>query len=348
MTEVLSYSNVRRVGKFGLLGGCLVAIMAGCSSKLQTTVISVTEPPAKSQVVKLEPVTSRAEAVVQPPVQAEKFTGIPAMEIPVEEPARSVIRPSAPADIFATPRTTAVEPAVSATLEAPLVAEPVVPPSQADIFATPQTTVVEPAVPAALEAPLVAESVVPPSPIATTPSQISPQESSQGFGVPPISFEPETPARPTIRGDAAPPEQLIARVEPEASKPVQQVAALPEMIEKKTEDLVKSLGDIYFDYDRFSIRKDAISVLLENAQTLASGLSNNKIVIEGHCDQRGTESYNMVLGERRANAVREYLVDLGVPSENLQVVSYGKEKPFCTDQNEVCWQENRRGHFVVQ
>lgn len=324
MTEVLSYSNVMRVGKFGLLGGCLVAIMAGCSSKLQTTVISVTEPPAQSQVVKLEPVTSQAEAVVQPsvqaeadaqpPVQAEKFTGIPAMEIPVEEPARPVSRPSAPADIFATPR----------------------------------TTVVEPAVPAALEAPLVTESVVPPSPIATTSSQISPQESSQGFGIPPISVEPELPVRPTIRGDAAQPEQLIARVEPEADKPVQQATALPEAIETKTEDLLKSLGDIYFDYDRFSIRNDAISVLQENAQTLASGLSNNKIVIEGHCDQRGTESYNMVLGERRANAVREYLVDLGIPSEKLQVVSYGKAKPFCTDQNEECWQENRRGHFVVQ
>ncbi len=301
MTEVLSFSNVRRVGKFGLLGGCLFAIMAGCSSKLQTTVISVTEPPAKSQVVKVEPVTPQAEGVVQPPVQPEKFIGIPTMEIQVEEPARPVIRPSAPADIFATPRTTVVEPAVPAALEAPLVAEPVVP-----------------------------------------------QESSQVFGIPPISVEPELPARPIIGEEAPLSEQLIARVEPEADKPVQQATALPEVIEKTTEDLLKSLGDIYFDYDRFSIRNDAISVLQENAQALASGLSNNKIVIEGHCDQRGTESYNMVLGERRANAVREFLVDLGVPSEKLQVVSYGKEKPFCTDENEECWQENRRGHFVVQ
>jgi peptidoglycan-associated lipoprotein len=315
MIEVLFFSNVRRVGKIGLLGGCLIAIMAGCSSKLQTTVISVTEPPTKPQVVKLEPVTPHAEAVVQPPVQAEKFIGIPPVDIPVEEPARPVIRPSAPADIFATPRTTVVEPAVSAPLEAPLVAEPVVPPSPI---------------------------------IATAPGQVSPQESSQVFGIPPISFEPEMPARPIIRGDAAPPEQMIARVEPEADKSVQQAPALPEAIEKKTEGLLKSLGDIYFDYDRFSIRNDAISVLQENAQALASALSNNKIVIEGHCDQRGTESYNMVLGERRANAVREFLVDLGVPSEKLQVVSYGKEKPFCTDQNEQCWQENRRGHFVVQ
>jgi peptidoglycan-associated lipoprotein len=314
MIEVLSFSNVRRVGKFGLLGGCLIAIMAGCSSKLQTTVISVTEPPAQPQVAKIEPVTPPVEAVVQPPVQAETFIGISPMDIPVEEPARPVIRPSAPADIFATPRTTVVEPAASAPLEAPLVAEPVILPSP----------------------------IIP-----TSPGQVSPQE-SQVVGIPPIALEPEMPARPVIREDAASPEQMIARVEPEADKSAQQTPALPEVIEKKTEALLKSLGDIYFDYDRFSIRADAISVLQENAQALASGLANNKIVIEGHCDQRGTESYNMVLGERRANAVREYLVDLGVPSENLQVVSYGKEKPFCTDQNEECWQENRRGHFVVQ
>jgi peptidoglycan-associated lipoprotein len=314
MIEVLSFSNVRRVGNFGLLGGCLIAIVAGCSSKLQTTVISVTEPPATPQVVKVEPVTPPVEADVLPPVQAETFSGIPAMDIPVEEPVRPVIRPSAPADIFATPRTTVAEPTASSPLEAPLVADPVIPPSP----------------------------IIP-----TTPGQASPQE-SQAVGIPPIALEPEMPARPVIREDAAPPEQMIARVEPEVDTSTHQDSGVPEVMEKKTEALLKSLGDIYFDYDRFSIREDAIAVLQENAQTLASGLANNKIVIEGHCDQRGTESYNMVLGERRANAVREYLVDLGVPSENLQVVSYGKEKPFCTDQNEECWQENRRGHFVVQ
>ncbi|MCA9498275.1 MAG: OmpA family protein [Nitrospirales bacterium] len=316
MIEVLSFEKyVKRVGKLGLVGGCLIAIMTGCSSKLQTTVISVTEPPAKPQVVTLEPVAPHADAVVQPPVQSEKFIGIPPMDIPVEEPARPVIHSSAPADIFATPRTTVVESGVSESLEAPLVAEPVVPPSPI---------------------------------VATKPGQDSSQESSEAFGVPPISFEPEMPARPIIRGDGGSSEQMIARVEPEVDKSVQHAPVLPEAIENKTESLLKSLGDIYFDYDRFSIRNDAISVLKENAQTLASGLSNNKIIIEGHCDQRGTESYNMVLGERRANAVREFLVDLGVPSEKLQVVSYGKEKPFCTDQNEKCWQENRRGHFVVQ
>ncbi|MDH3503174.1 MAG: OmpA family protein [Nitrospirota bacterium] len=308
MTKVLSFSKVMRVGKLGLVGGCLIAIVAGCSSRLQTTIMSGTEPPAKPQVAKLESVTPPAEAAVQTPVQAEKIIGIPPTDIPVEEPARPVIRHSAPADIFATPRTGVVEQAVPVPLEAPLVAEPVVPPSP--IIASP------------------------------TPSQISPQESPKVFGIPPISFEPEMPAFPTIREEAAPPEEpvQIAKVVP----------AAPEAVESKPEDLLKALGDVYFDYDRFTIRTDAIPVLQENAHALVAALSDKNIVIEGHCDERGTESYNMVLGKRRGNAVKEFLVDLGVPGDKLQVMSYGKEKPFCTDQNEECWQENRRGHFIVQ
>jgi len=307
MTEVLSLSNVMRIGKVALVSGCLLGILMGCSSKLQTTVMSGTEPSPKPQMAKLEPVASPAEAAVQAPVQAETIIGIPPIDIPVEEPARPVIRPSAPANIFATPRTGIVEPAVTEPFEAPLVAEPVAPP---------------------------------PPVIAATPSQIAPQESPKILGIPPISIEPEKPALPTIREEAAPPEEpvQIAKVAP---------AAL-EVAESRTEDILKALGDVYFDYDRFSIRKDAIPVLQENAQALVAALSDKNIVIEGHCDERGTESYNMVLGERRANAVKEYLVDLGVPGDKLEVMSYGKEKPFCTDQNEQCWQENRRGHFVLR
>jgi len=307
MTELRFFSNVVRVGKLGLLGGCLIAIAAGCSSRLQTTIMSATEPPAKPQVAKLEPVPPAAEMAVQIPAQAEKNIGIPPIDIPVEEPVRPVIRPAAPADIFATPRTGVVEPAVSAPFEAPLEVEPVAPP---------------------------------PPIIATTPSQYSPQESPTVLGIPPILFEPEMPVLPTIREEAVPPEEPVqmAKVVP----------AAPETVESRTEVILKALGDVYFDYDRFTIRNDAISVLQENAQTLVSGLSNSKIVIEGHCDERGTESYNMVLGKRRANAVKEFLVDLGISGDKLEVMSYGKEKPFCTDQNEQCWQENRRGHFVLR
>lgn len=354
MMEVLSLVNVRKVGKMGLVSGCLIVTIVGCSSRLQTTIMSGVEPPPEPQVAKLESVPPPTEVAVPAPVQPEKMVGIPPIDIPVEEPARPVIRPSAPAEIFATPRTGVVEPAVSAPLEAPLVPEPVAPPSP--IMASP-------------------------------PSEPSPQESPIVQGIPPISYEPEMPALPTIREqeEVAPPEELIARVEPEPvpdivsppispmeekpispmeDKPIEpvveeapkpqepvQVAKVvpvtPETIEKK-EDFLMALGDVYFDYDRFSIRNDAIPVLKENAQALVEGLSGKDIVIEGHCDERGTESYNMVLGERRASAVKEFLVDLGVPGDKLQVVSYGKERPVCTDQNEQCWQENRRGHFVLQ
>jgi peptidoglycan-associated lipoprotein len=72
-----------------------------------------------------------------------------------------------------------------------------------------------------------------------------------------------------------------------------------------------------------------------------------RINIEGHCDARGTAEYNLALGERRANAVKAYLVELGVPAERITVVSKGKESPFCTESNESCWQQNRRGHFII-
>ncbi|MCA9422477.1 MAG: OmpA family protein, partial [Nitrospira sp.] len=312
MTEVLSFSNAMRARKFCLLGGCLILLVAGCSSKLQTTITSGTLSSSKPQVAASEPVELATEVVVpDEPIKEISQTAIPSKEmsrldIPVEEPVRPVIRDSAPTEIFATPRTGVVDQGFSAPLGTPKMEESVAPS---------------------------------PSAIASTSSHMPPQESPSVLGIPPISFEPETPVRPTIRGDATPPEEMIARVEPEPVKPVPQapkpeepvqmakvVPSSPETVEERAEDLFKTLGDVYFDYDRFSIRNDAVSVLRENAQTLVAGLSDNKIVIEGHCDQRGTESYNMVLGERRANAVKEYLVYLGVPDEKLQVVSYGKEK----------------------
>ena len=75
--------------------------------------------------------------------------------------------------------------------------------------------------------------------------------------------------------------------------------------------------------------------------------SNTRITIEGHCDERGTAEYNLSLGERRANAVKAYLVELGVPGDRIVTVSKGKESPFCTESNEACWQQNRRGHFLI-
>ncbi len=113
------------------------------------------------------------------------------------------------------------------------------------------------------------------------------------------------------------------------------------------------LGDVqdaYFDYDKTDIRSDARDALSKNAAALKSILTdfpNASIVIEGHCDERGSAEYNLGLGDRRASAAKEFLQGLGVPADRLKTISYGKERPQCTEQNETCWQKNRRVHFVA-
>ena len=112
------------------------------------------------------------------------------------------------------------------------------------------------------------------------------------------------------------------------------------------EDLfTREVRDAYFDLDKADIRPDARAALEKTAAFL-KGYPNAHVTIEGHCDERGSTEYNLALGDRRANAVKQYLVNLGIPAANLNTVSYGKEKPFCMESNESCWQQNRRGHFV--
>jgi peptidoglycan-associated lipoprotein len=115
----------------------------------------------------------------------------------------------------------------------------------------------------------------------------------------------------------------------------------PSMEERWT----KEVRDAYFDYDKADIRPDARDALSSTAGFLKD-YPSVKVTIEGHCDERGSTEYNLGLGDRRASAVRQYLVSLGVAADRLTTVSFGKEKPFCTEHNETCWQQNRRGHFV--
>jgi peptidoglycan-associated lipoprotein len=108
----------------------------------------------------------------------------------------------------------------------------------------------------------------------------------------------------------------------------------------------RPLADVYFELDASTIKEDAKASLSTNA-TWLKRYTSTRINIEGHCDERGTAEYNLGLGERRANAVKTYLVELGVPADRVVIVSKGKESPFCTESNESCWQQNRRGHFVI-
>ena len=103
--------------------------------------------------------------------------------------------------------------------------------------------------------------------------------------------------------------------------------------------------DVYFDLDQSTIRDDARAILSKNADYMKRWTST-RINIEGHCDERGTAEYNLGLGERRANAVKQYLVSLGIAADRINVISKGKEAPVCTESAESCWQQNRRGHPV--
>jgi peptidoglycan-associated lipoprotein len=108
---------------------------------------------------------------------------------------------------------------------------------------------------------------------------------------------------------------------------------------------LKEVRDAYFDYDKADIRPDARAALSKTADFLKN-YPRFKVVIEGHCDERGSTEYNLGLGDRRASAVKQYIVSLGVSADRINTVSFGKEKPFCMEHNEACWQQNRRGHFV--
>jgi peptidoglycan-associated lipoprotein len=108
---------------------------------------------------------------------------------------------------------------------------------------------------------------------------------------------------------------------------------------------LKEVRDAYFDYDSADIRPDARTALQKTADFLKAH-PQFRVTIEGHCDERGSTEYNLALGVRRANAVKAYLVSLGVPGDKLNTVSFGKEKPFCMQATEECYAQNRRGHFV--
>jgi len=103
--------------------------------------------------------------------------------------------------------------------------------------------------------------------------------------------------------------------------------------------------DVYFNYDESSLSDDARGKLARNADLLKS--SQFLVTIEGHADERGTNEYNLALGDRRANAVRDYLTSLGVGASSMRTLSYGEERPVCTESDESCWSQNRRGHMVI-
>jgi peptidoglycan-associated lipoprotein len=162
------------------------------------------------------------------------------------------------------------------------------------------------------------------------------------------------PAPPPAPPPAAPAPAPTTQPAPPPPPPPPAPAPAPtptedEIFAKKTLDQLnaeKPLGDAFFDLDSSQIREDAKPALQKDADWLKRW-TGTRAMIEGHCDSRGTAEYNLALGERRAAAVRAYLVNLGVPADRITMVSKGKEQPFCSEENESCWSQNRRGHFII-
>jgi peptidoglycan-associated lipoprotein len=153
---------------------------------------------------------------------------------------------------------------------------------------------------------------------------------------PPPPAAPNTPPPPP-----APP--------PPAAAPTPRPLSEEEIFARKSVDQLnaeKPMDDVFFNLDEFAVRDDHKPALQKDADWLKKW-SSVQVTLEGHCDSRGSAEYNLGLGNRRATSIKDYLVSLGVPASRITVVSKGKEQPFCNEAGESCWQQNRRGHFVI-
>jgi peptidoglycan-associated lipoprotein len=150
-----------------------------------------------------------------------------------------------------------------------------------------------------------------------------------------------TPAPPATKPDPPP-------APTPAPPPAPRTPTEDELFDQMTLDQLNQKGvlaDVYFGLDSIELSSDSRASLSKNMEFLKRRMST-KVMVEGHADSRGTNEYNLALAEKRAGAVRDYLVSLGLAADRVSIVSKGEEAPFCTEENEDCWQKNRRGHFM--
>lgn len=167
-------------------------------------------------------------------------------------------------------------------------------------------------------------------------------------GVGRVAPEGSTPVSPTESttysitasgpGGSADASVRITVAPPPAPKPTAPAPSIDELFRA-------NVYDAYFDFNKSDIRPDARDALSKTAEFFRTH-PEIRVTIEGHCDERGSTEYNLGLGERRAQAAKQFVVSLGIPAERMETVSWGKERPFCSEHNEDCWQQNRRAHFV--
>jgi len=177
-----------------------------------------------------------------------------------------------------------------------------------------------------------------------------------------ISFAACTKKVAATPPKAPTPEQTTQRQQTAASTPSRQApstpyqapqSSTPRMPDAQTraqiQELLDRIQDAYFDYDKHTIRPDAQAALNADAQTLGEIVKQYPdfhLTVEGYCDERGSEEYNLALGDARAKQTKDYLSSMGVPADQLKILSYGKDRPICVDHDEACWQKNRRAHIT--
>lgn len=177
--------------------------------------------------------------------------------------------------------------------------------------------------------------------VANEAATAPPSASAPSTALPPKPASAEAPAE-TLPGEERVADDLVVtQMEPPAALSAQNLTQEP------TVPVTTGLQDVFFAFDSWTITEDGKRTLEADAEWLKAN-KHYSITIEGHCDERGTQAYNLVLGEKRAKAVRSFLIDLGVDPLRLTVISYGKVRPFCREHTEECYQQNRRAHLVVQ
>ena len=147
------------------------------------------------------------------------------------------------------------------------------------------------------------------------------------------------PEQPTVKPSEAAP----SKAEPVTEQ--QQPSVKQESMTSSPKELDTKVSDVLFSFDKYDL-DDAAKTTLKGLSAIM-GKSNAKVIIEGNCDDRGTKEYNLALGDKRANAAKQYLISLGIPSARIDTISYGKEKPVCAESTEECWAKNRRDHLVL-
>ena len=348
--------------KWVCIGASVLFLLGGCSSRLQTTITSGEQAQA-TELAQAEPVQLPEEEVTPQPIKVDEIpVEAPATPAPsrraarVEEEGRGIEAQSPSTSEPQSVSLGAAQPDADARLTF----------SEKDKY-SPNVSMVSPPTSGSGARGIAPIAISPEPPalphgsgtlgdseevVASSTGNMSEGEA----GIPPASFSPESPALPRASDDSsaetAPAMGLPTEEEPiRADEPIQIAKVIPtepEDVKISEEALDEALNDVFFDYDRFAIREDAQTLLRTNADLLTSKFADKQILIEGHCDERGTQSYNMVLGKRRAEAVKTFLGDLGISEDKIEIVSYGKDRPFCAEQTQECWQQNRRGHFVIK